>query len=152
MLSAECAINLREGLEHRVEFFRLNTNPRIAHLYSNATFLVVLGSDVDAPAQFCKLHRVADEIQEHLLSLALIGAEHRQAIRRMHLRAKAALFEAGFGKLRADSAQELRLSPARSFGLRFCLYQCLLRAYALVDISDDTDDLGGSRRGISGCG
>ena len=91
MLSAECTIDLHEGLEHRVEFFGLNTDPRIADAYNDADLLVELRCDVDASALVCKLYGVANEIQEYLLSLAFIGAEQRYAIRRIRLRTKASL-------------------------------------------------------------
>src|SRR5215510_9247366 len=94
MLSAKSAINLGEGLKNRSESVSLDANSGIGHPYRHAAFQIYSAGNLNASAGPRKLDGIAQDIEEHLLGLALVGAEHWQAGGHAEFDAKSSLFDA----------------------------------------------------------
>jgi hypothetical protein len=94
-----------EGFEQSIPHVRRNTRPRVADRHPHEPALYALGADHDLPTLGLgeRVHAVAHQVQNDLLSLDLIDHDRRQARRQIEANGDA-------GLARPDQAQPARLA------------------------------------------
>src|SRR5207302_1379987 len=75
--------DLHKGFEHAVQILRRDADAGIGDSDRQTALAVEPAGDVDPPARRGELHRVADEVEEHLTGLALIRLQSRQIGRKI---------------------------------------------------------------------